>query len=225
MFKGKGILTEIQKEILFSFGELPESNFFYLSGGTALSEFYLGHRLSYDLDFFTTEKELIPSFLKTLEEGLEKKRFSVKVVKRFMTFGEFEIGKVDDRTKIHIASESPFRFEKPLDTEFGVKVNDYKDIMIDKFLTFFGRTEPRDAIDLFFILKKEKFWSIAEIAIQKDPGFDLYWMAVALEKVKNFPDEIEKWPVQMISEFKVSELKEKFLNLAKEIMDRIRNKK
>ena len=225
MLKGKGILNDIQKGILFSFGELPESNFFYLSGGTALSEFYLGHRLSYDLDFFTTEKELIPSFLKTLEEGLEKKGFSIKIVKRFMTFGEFEIGKVDDSTKIHIASESPFRFEKPLDTEFGVKVNDYKDIIIDKFLTFFGRTEPRDTVDLFFILKKEDFWKLAEIAVQKDPGFDLYWMAVALEKVKSFPDEIERWPVQMISEFKVSELKEKFLNLAKEIMDRIRNKK
>ena len=42
---------------------------FYLTGGTALAEFYLKHRLSEDIDLFTPEQEvdqmLIRVFLKT----------------------------------------------------------------------------------------------------------------------------------------------------------------
>ena len=54
---GRGsILTKGQELIL---GEFKKddwlSSLFYFTGGTALSEFYLQHRLSDDLDFFTQE--------------------------------------------------------------------------------------------------------------------------------------------------------------------------
>jgi len=106
--------------------------------------------------------------------------------------------------------------------EFGIKINDYKDIIADKLLAFFGRTEPRDAVDLFFILKKENFWELTKIVSQKDAGFDLYWLAIALEKVKFFPDEIKKWPVEMPQKLDATELKEMFLELAREIMEKIK---
>jgi len=61
-----------------------------------------------------------------------------------------------------------------------------------------------------------------ELAPQKDPGFDLYWFAVALEKVRMFPDEIAKWPVDMLVEVDVRELKSKFSSLAREVMDKIK---
>jgi hypothetical protein len=41
--------------------------------------------------------------------------------------------------------------------------------------------EPRDVVDLFFILKNEDLWKLTELAKQKDLGFDLYWLAVALK--------------------------------------------
>ena len=52
------ILTPDQQKVLDLFQadpKLPE--LFYLSGGTALAEFYLKHRRSDDLDFFIDEKE------------------------------------------------------------------------------------------------------------------------------------------------------------------------
>ena len=82
--------------------------------------------------------------------------------------------------------------------------------------------EPRDAVDLYFILEKENFWELSKLAKKKDPGFDLYWMAAALEKVKSFPDEINRWPVEMLKEIDILNLKNKFLFLAVEIMDRLR---
>ena len=220
MLKSKGIITNFQKEILSSFSSSPDSEHFYLSGGTALADFYFGHRFSYDLDLFTTKEKLVFPFSRIVEKRL-KKKFSINVTRRFQTFVEFELSRKNEATRIQLAYDSPFRFAEPLESNLEIKVNDYKDIIIDKFLTFFGRTELRDAVDLFFILRKEDFWGLTKFASQKDPGFDLYWMAVALEKVKEFPDDIKRWPVEMILEVKAGDLKDKFLNLAKEIMGKI----
>lgn len=225
MIEGKGIITNLQKEVLSGFSQFPDSEKFYFTGGTALSEFYLGHRLSYDLDFFTSESGLLLPFSDTMQEELEKRGFSVIAVRRFQTFAEFILTEKEEKTTIHLAYDSPFRFSLPVDSAFGVKVNDYMDIIIDKLLTFFGRAEPRDAVDLFFILKNEDLWRLLELAPQKDSGFDLYWLAVALEKVRGFPDEIDKWPVDMLVEVNVRELKSKFLSLAREIMDKIKGSK
>lgn len=59
MLRSKGILTTTQKRILLAFSQLNDSSYFNLTGGTALSEFYFGHRRSFDLDLFTSEKDLI----------------------------------------------------------------------------------------------------------------------------------------------------------------------
>ena len=50
------IINSIQEKILQRFGEIKDSDQFYLSGGTALVYFYLMHRQSNDLDFFTQSK-------------------------------------------------------------------------------------------------------------------------------------------------------------------------
>jgi len=53
LLTGKRLLTPLQKSFLALFAGLPDQKQFYLTGGTALSEYYFGHRLSFDLDFFT----------------------------------------------------------------------------------------------------------------------------------------------------------------------------
>jgi predicted nucleotidyltransferase component of viral defense system len=223
LLKSKGIITDLQREILTIFSEIHDSKMFYLTGGTALAEFYLGHRKSFDLDIFTTEKGLIIPFSYAFEQEL-KKNFLVKVVRRYETFVEFEVSAKGDSTKVQLAYDSPFRFENPIDSDIGVKVNDYTDLIVDKLLAFFGRAEPRDAIDLFFILKTEDFWKLIELAKQKDPGFDLYWLAIALHKIRNFPDDLRYWPVETIKKVDIKELKGLLLNLSREIMDKIKAK-
>jgi len=223
LLKSRGIITALQKEILMVFSKIPDSNIFYLTGGTALAEFYLAHRKSYDLDIFTTEKGLIIPFSYTFEEEI-KKNFSLKVVRRFETLVEFEISDKEKSTRVQLALDSPFRFEEPLDTDLGIKVNDYKDLIVDKLLAFFGRAEPRDAIDLYFILETENFWDLVELAKQKDQGFDLYWLANALHRVKGYPENIKDLPVEMIKEINIKELKKLFLNLSKEVMEKIKRR-
>lgn len=227
--KGKGIISGLQKKVLRLLSHLPDVQHFYLTGGTALAEFYLGHRKSFDLDLFTVEKNLVLPFSRIVEDEI-KKEFALNVVRRFETFAEFEIGlapnptngRWQESTRLQLAYDSPMRFENPVESDTGVRVNDYQDIITDKLLAFFGRAEPRDAVDLFFILQREDFFRLTELAAQKDPGFDLYWLAVALHKTIEFPDKAERWPVEMILTFDAVQLKSSFKDLSTSLMEKIK---
>ncbi len=217
-----GIITKLQREILVTLASLPDSSQFYLTGGTALAEYYLGHRKSFDLDLFTTEKNLVLPFGRLVEEAM-KERLPLTVVRRFETFAEFEIGAQDEATRLQIAYDSPARFEEPVESDTGIRVNDYRDLITDKLLAFFGRAEARDAVDLFFIIKTYEFERLTSLASRKDPGFDLYWLAVALNKVTEFPDELERWPVEMLLPLNVAELKATFKTFSERVMEKIKS--
>ncbi|NOY74957.1 MAG: nucleotidyl transferase AbiEii/AbiGii toxin family protein, partial [Kiritimatiellaeota bacterium] len=49
-------LTALKKDFLQEFFAVEKR--FFLTGGSALGIFYFDHRLSYDLDFFTTESDV-----------------------------------------------------------------------------------------------------------------------------------------------------------------------
>ena len=124
--------------------------------------------------------------------------------------------------QIHLAYDSPFRWGNPLKSEYGVNVNDYQDLIVDKVLAFFGRWTQRDAVDLFEIMRKEEIGLLLDMAKEKDPGFDLYWFAAALVEVGRYPDDIAKWPVDLVLEIDAKILKQTFLELSREIMERIK---
>src|SRR3989344_5335581 len=86
---GKTILTPKQSHFLeLAQSEQQITKRFYLTGGTALSEFYLQHRLSHDIDLFTETAEVnqrvIEAFLKKVSPKLE-----VKQIKRSQFLGLF----------------------------------------------------------------------------------------------------------------------------------------
>ncbi len=64
----KTLLNKAQQDFLHRFKKSRSGSRFFLSGGTALAEFYLCHRISEDLDFFC-DKE----FSLTPIEELDKK--------------------------------------------------------------------------------------------------------------------------------------------------------
>jgi len=221
MIKGKGLLTPIQREIVTLLAGLPDQKFFYLTGGTALSEFYLGHRLSFDLDFFTVEAELVLPFSHQLEAACPSQGLQVSVTRRFASFVEFLLHRGEESLRVDLALDAPFRFAPPVLSEYGVWVNDFEDLKTEKVLAYYGRAEPRDAVDLYFILQQEAPDHLFTLAAQKDPGFDLYWFALALNRAADFPDELERWPVKMLADFHPPELKRAFQQLAMDLMSRV----
>ncbi len=224
IIKGFGTLTPLQKDFMNILANLPDKEQFYLAGGTALSEYYLGHRLSFDLDYFTGTENLILPLSYQIETACQKKGLSLKVVRRFSTFVELLAEKDNESLKIDLALDSPFRFEMPVLSNEGIYINDYPDLRVDKLLAYFGRAEPRDAVDLYFIMQKESPEKLLEQATQKDTGFDIYWFAIALNRCENFPDEIERWPVKALKPFDPRALKGTFLDWAVKLMDKAMKK-
>lgn len=222
--KGFGTLTPLQKEFMEILAGLPDKENFYLAGGTALAEYYLGHRLSFDLDYFTGVENLVLPLSYQIETACQKQGLLLKVVRRFATFVEFLVEKGGESLKIDIALDSPYRFEAPVLSNEGIYINDYPDLRVDKLLAYFGRAEPRDAADLYFIMQKEPLEPLLKQAAQKDTGFDNYWFAIALNRCENFPDEVERWPVKMLQSFDPKALKRTFLDLAVKLMDRTTKK-
>lgn len=218
--KGLGILTPLQKRFLEIFATLPDQGQFYLAGGTALSEYYLGHRLSYDLDIFTGTDGLVQPISFQIEKVCAEHNLPVKVMRRFATFVEFLVGNEQNGLKVDLALDSPYRFEPTVLTETGMYVNNYTDLRIDKLLAYFGRSEPRDAIDLYFIMQQETVEVLMEQAAQKDTGFDSYWFAIALNRSEKFPDELERWPVKMLKPIDPKDLKASFQKLATSLLDK-----
>jgi len=221
VLKGRGILSSLQKAFIKLFVDLPDQEFFYLTGGTALAEYYLGHRISYDLDLFTSQPDLILPFSYHVEQSARKSGFQNSVVRRFASFVEFQASRGDDQLKVDLALDSAFRLVPVELSDVGVLVNDFLDLQADKALAFFGRVEPRDAIDLYFLLQLTPFDELVELARQKDSSFDLYWFAIALNRAAKFPDEIKRWPVKMLIEFDPVELKRDLQALAMRIMSNL----
>ncbi|MCG2690159.1 nucleotidyl transferase AbiEii/AbiGii toxin family protein, partial [Candidatus Parcubacteria bacterium] len=98
------ILTSHQREVLEALSnERYFTQRFYLAGGTALSEFYLKHRLSEDLDLFNENDEIVPfainRFFKKNFKTLGIKNIETKTVyglyTLFLHFQDNSVLKVD----------------------------------------------------------------------------------------------------------------------------------
>jgi predicted nucleotidyltransferase component of viral defense system len=74
--------------------KILENYNFYLTGGTALSRFYLNHRYSDDLDFFVHQK---PDFLEVVKEIIARLKEKFFLETRVMTA---------DFTQVHIHTET-----------------------------------------------------------------------------------------------------------------------
>jgi len=115
----------------------------YLGGGTALA-LQLGHRISYDLDFFTTEEFDAEVLLPAIKK-----------------IANFKLEKIAWRTilgKFNSIQFSVFYYEYPLlcpAKKFGrINVLDVCDIAAMKIAAVASRGVKRDFVDLYFICKE-----------------------------------------------------------------------
>jgi predicted nucleotidyltransferase component of viral defense system len=220
------ILTNLQKKILHSLSLLPDKEAFYLTGGTALSAVFLKHRRSNDLDFFTNIEELIRPLSQKLEASLKKEVFKVETLRGFHSFVELSVSSGNDSAVVHFALDSPFRFEQPSDFDEipGIKIDSLIDIATNKLLALFGRAELRDFIDIYFLIKDHfNKIELIEKAAQKDPGFDLYWLGIAMERINGFTDDSPDLHL-LARSCTMNDLKAFFRNWKKDILKEIAEK-
>jgi len=152
---------DVLKELM----QVPELNDFYLVGGTALA-FYFGHRLSVDIDLFSTtifsSDDLIPP--------LEKKfpSFSYRSTHNPIgLFGMIENIKVDF-VKHHL---HPL-IDKPL-LEDGIRIFSIPDIMAMKIAAILKRGVKKDFWDIAELLKHYSVEDFINFYTKKYPSQQL----------------------------------------------------
>jgi hypothetical protein len=182
------VLTRLQREFLSRFFAGPAGRSFYLTGGVALSEFYLQHRLSQDLDLFTQSQSAFETSAADLavaaqQVGADDIHFPPlkpgdNLSRCFLTLhGEPE-------TKIDVAYDPPPYFGDVVLQTDGVRVDSLENLAVGKLLAVFGRAYPRDFVDLYFLLKSGvNFDRLVLLAKQKDLGFSEYFLGGMLEQV------------------------------------------
>lgn len=183
----KTILTRDQACFLEWFKKSALRTEFYLSGGTALAEFYLHHRYSEDLDFFI-EKEfpqieierLIQEAKKILgaEEIVYQRRYDRRIF--YFHFPKKENLKIE-------FTQYPFKqIEKPTQID-GLLIDSFRDIAVNKLITMFDRTEAKDFFDLYWIAKKRFSFNELRQGVQKkfDLKFDDLSLGSEFAKVKD----------------------------------------
>ncbi len=213
------LLTPFQQQIVNAISKSQLQDHFYLTGGTALAVFYLHHRYSLDLDFFTADPTAVARVPAILEEIAQQINAQVTFTRTLGTFLQCFFQNSDgERVQIDFAQDSPYRLEPvQLDEDMGIQVENLVDIACNKLSALFDRAEPKDFVDIYFICQDVlPFDELVEKTRQKHLGLDDYWLAVALQRV----EQVEILP-RMIKPVTREELKEFFLEQAKRLMGEI----
>jgi len=188
------ILSENQKRLLSLLAEekIITANF-YLGGGTALAEFYLHHRLSEDLDFFSEdefEPQLISTLFKKIKEGVGIKKVSYEQsFNRNLFFLELE----NDSIKTEF-TYFPFTRINAEQKMGKLSIDSLLDIAVNKVFTIYQKPRSRDFIDLYCILQQQKDWSVDDLAHQAQIKFDHFLdpLQLAAQFVKS--QELKDYP-------------------------------
>jgi predicted nucleotidyltransferase component of viral defense system len=138
-----------QREVLLRLLTHPTiEQSFFLTGGTALAVFYLYHRVSDDLDFFT----LAPVDLSELDywiraqwtEGCSK----IKEGPSFLSF-------LIDETKVEFVldplSNTDNRASITFENGNHLRVDNLRNIVSNKLGAIVSRQEPKDFVDFYFL--------------------------------------------------------------------------
>lgn len=217
----KTILSKNQQLLLSEISKNKAiTQIFYLGGGTALAEFYLHHRLSEDLDFFS-QKEFDPlsisAFLKTIQTKIKINKIDYQQsFNRNLFF--IHIGKDIIKTE--------FTYYPFLQIDLGKSVNSLRidsllDIAVNKVFTIYQKPRSRDFIDLYLIIKEKK-WKIADLIDKARAKFDynidllqLGTQFVKATEVEDFPKMLNQLPHSAWQKFFLAEAKK----FGKEILD------
>lgn len=148
-------ITPLQKQVLVFFQKSPLSKKFYWTGGTVLSVFYLHHRKSKNLDFFSdfpiNYNEII-KFIRAIKKQLKLKKLQEK--------------KIFDRWEFILKNKEELRLEfvhyehpklKPRRKWKGIYIDSLDDLAANKVMAFFDRNDPKDLVDLYFLLTKKGY--------------------------------------------------------------------
>ena len=217
------ILLPHQVEILELFFVSPLGKQYFLTGGTALSAFYLAHRESKDLDLFTLEDTDLLQTEALIKEISGSLGAVIETKVQSNHYREIYIVNKDEgwTQRLDLVKEIPKHFGKIVEVE-KMRVDSLENIGSNKVLAVFGRLEIKDYVDLYVVLTKTKltFDQLFEMAREKDTGLFEFYFANIIRAAQNF----ESFPVMKIA-FDKKEFKNFYENLSRDLLLKIKPNK
>lgn len=203
-------IRKAQKKILDIFAKRARN--FALAGGTALELYYLHHRFSFDLDFFSPEYGLA-EIGALAAEFRKAAKYKIKLESEFIAAGR---AKVRFYTMPVEGSARPLKidfvedtlFTKPMIKRFaGVPVYSVENIYIQKLVAIAGTQPEIDEIGRQFTRGRREARDI----------FDLYMLSMKIKPLhiflKNASNVIQKGIIHWYQTFSRQELKLALLDL------------
>jgi len=203
------MLTKEQKIILKEIFNSKICDISTWGGGTALSEIYLKHRKSEDIDIIlsdlppTIELTILSNKIKQKLNAVKKK--AIIKLNRFQYI--FELSN-NNQYKLEFVYYPFIKLTKP--KKIGeIKTESLIDIAVSKTLAAYQRKEIKDTYDLFIILY-EKYFTLDKLikGVEKKFGEEIdsgLFLAKLMANLNNFqklrPMLIKKYPKKLIANF------------------------
>lgn len=193
--------TSLKRDFLRAW--FSEDDRFFLTGGSALGIFDLEHRLSYDLDLFTTgliNNNHLKNQVLRISENIGA---SCETIQSTPDFHRFRLHRGDESEIIDLVIDRAPQLDQRKRHIDGISVDTTREILANKICALLGRSEVKDLIDLFF-LEQDGHDILAALpdARQKDGGLDLATLSLLLDQ---FPLQFD--PDWMIRELSPEQLK------------------
>lgn len=173
-----------------------------LDGGTGLAAYYLHHRESEDLDFFSDPGLNAPAFGAAVQdaaaaEGVRLEPFGGQSL-GMVTYIARDPGEPDQGVKLQFAVQSPFRLEPLVPAAEGIRISSFRDICAGKLHAICDRLAHRDFYDLYVILTegrpvgeveegtiRTRFAALLADVIEIDPGLTAASVGQAIARGSN----------------------------------------
>jgi predicted nucleotidyltransferase component of viral defense system len=207
----KDVLSELQWEFLSIFfkGSPP----FFLTGGTALSAFYLHHRYSQDLDLFTVDTDAFDRVPLYVDDTATKLSASVVSLQTAPQFHRYRVSRKGESVIVDLVREVVPQISKEKRNFDGIVVDTLDDIVANKICTVISRAEIKDYIDLYFLDRAGyRLEDHIKLAQQKDAGVSQAMLAYLFSEFR-----LSRIPDYMISPASLEDLQEYFQSLSRKL--------
>lgn len=207
------ILTPLQSDFLREFFANPIGRQFFLTGGTALAAFYFHHRLSEDLDLFTTQDGALEQMRRELPDLARRLQCSLSSGISTPTLAQFFLTRHNASVMIDLVRDVDVQCGEHRIHD-GVIVDALENIGANKITAIFGRTDAKDFVDLYFILQSGcAFETLLRMAQQKDTGLSEFYLAGMMRRVS----QLTRLP-KMVKPLDLEVLQKFFLQLADDLL-------
>jgi len=213
----QSLLSPLQLEFLREFFSRQTGRRFFLTGGTALAEYYFRHRLSEDIDLFTTDDEGLNLARQEIRQIAAALNASLESTLSTPTFQRFELSRDDSPpAKLDLVRDVDYQFGRHREVK-PVIVDSLENIGASKVTAIFGRTESKDFVDLYFLLQAgQDFQTLVKYAKEKDAGLTEFWLAGMMrqvQKLKTLPTMLKPLDLDTVKTFFLALADEQFRNV------------